>query len=370
VRAAHRSAVVPRDDLPTGAPAWRVVVVLLAVGALFGLSALAAGASITDASSSGDLPRIELPPTRGLKLPDAEAKLRQLGFSVDIDMRPSEGAPRGTVFGQRPEAGAKVEQGDVVTLLVSDGESGLPLPDVTGRQLDDAKATLFSGGWTAVAVPVPDETVPVGEVMTMTPAPGKRVVDGAAVTLSVSSGPAPRKVPQLVGGPMTEAMISLGRLGLGVGKITRTATSDQPAGTVLATDPPAGAEVPRDYPVQLTVVGPPPTVDVPYLVGSRQSSAESTLRSVGLKAQVIVHTVAPGDPNDGKVTGQSVPGGAPLAPGSTVQLTVSSSGNPPPPNAPTIPPTTAPPPAPPTAPPTTPPPPTAPSTTAPRPPGR
>jgi serine/threonine-protein kinase len=351
MRSPFRTVPVATADVPLTPPRWRVPVVLTLVAALFGLAVWAATGTLADAASPSGLPRIELPSTSGLGVEAAQGRLTELGFSVNVEMRPSEGAPKGIVFGQRPEAGAKVEQGDIVTLLVSDGESGLPLPDVTGRQATDAQVTLVSGGYGVVFVPVASESVPPGEVIAMTPAPGKRVVDGGAVTLAVSSGPAPRKIPALAGRPITEAMIELGRAGLGVGTITKTTDSDQPQGTVLGTDPGPGAEVARDYPVKVTVVGPPPTVRVPYLVGARQASAESTLRSVGLKSQVVTRAVAAGDPNDGKVTAQSVPGGAPLSPGSTVQVTVSTSGNPPPPTAPMAPPTTAPPPPPVTTPP-------------------
>jgi len=355
--ARERNSSVPRADLALAEARWRVPVVLVLVAVLFGVSVWAATESLADASASADLPRLELPETAGLTVDAAEARLARLGFSVEVEMRPSEGAPRGTVFGQRPEAGAKAEQGDIITLLVSDGESGLPLPDVTGRQAADAARTLVTGGWGVVYVPVAHETVPYGEVIAMSPAPGKRVIDGGAVTLSVSSGPAPRKVPELVGRPITEVMVELGRSGLGIGTITKVSRSDQPQGTVLEVAPPAGSEVQRDYPVKLTVVGPPPVTNVPYVVGARQASAEKALTAVGLKAQVLTRSVPAGDPNDGTVTAQSVPGGAPVAPGSTVQITVSTSGAPPAPTAPTVPPTTA-------LPPPSVPPPPPPSTTA------
>ncbi len=355
--ASRREHYVPRADLALAAPRWRVPLVLALVAVLFGVTVWTATESLSVAAASTDLPRIELPDTSGLTVAEAEARLSDLGFSVDVEMRPSVGTPRGTVFAQRPEVGAKAEQGDIVTLLVSDGESGLPLPDVTGRQAADASRTLVTGGWGVVFVPVSHETVPYGEVMAMSPAPGKRVVDGAAVTLSVSGGPAPRKVPELVGRPITEAMIELGRGGLGVGTITKVSDPELPQGTVLEVDPPAGAEVARDFPVKLRVVGPPPVTKVPYVVGARQPSAERALSAVGLKAQIITRAVPAGDPNDGKVTAQSVPGGAPVAPGSTVQLTVSTSGAPPAPTAPTVPPTTA-------LPPVSIPPTTAPTTTA------
>ena len=339
-----RRGEVAAADLALTPPRWRMPLVMLLLAGLFVLSVVSVTESFDEVSAGTDLPRLELPPIAGLELAEAEARLADLGFSVNVEMQPSEGTPRGIAVGQRPETGSKVEQGDIVTILVSDGESGQPLPDLTGRQASDAQTTLVSGGYAVAFVPVPSETIPPGEVISMAPAPGKRIVDGGAVTLSISSGPAPRVVPALAGRPITEVMIDLGRGGLGIGTITKTTKSDLPQGTVIESDPPAGAEVPRDFPVKLTVVGPPVTVKVPYLVGARQASAESALDSAGLSAQVIVKTVPAGDPNDGKVTAQSVPGGAPLSPGASVQITVSTSGAPPPPTAPMIPTTIAPPP--------------------------
>ncbi len=330
-----RSVVVPdRDPASTS---WRLPASLVVLMALFGFAVWASVDHLGSADGPAALDRIELPSVEGLESSAAQETLTALGLTVNVELAPAEGRAAGETIIQRPQAGARVPQGDIVTLVVSDGQTGQPLPNLIGRPIADAQATLTSTGATSVVVPVPSEVVGAGQVVGMVPAAGRRVIAGTAVTLSVSSGPAQRVVPEFVGKNIREVMLALGRGGFGIGTITRKSDPVLTEGTILAVDPPAGTQVARDFPVKLTVVGPPPTVRVPYLVGARQASAESALSSAGLTGLVAVAAVAPGDPNDGKVTAQSVPGGAPVTPGTKVTITVSSSGAPPPPTAPMIP---------------------------------
>jgi len=317
-------------------------VAFVLVMALFGASLWAAVGQLNANSNTVDLPRIVLPPVADLDIASASNKLTELGVTVNVVFEPSEGRPQGTVFGQRPDAGAKVEQGDIVTIRVSDGRSGQPIPDVVGQQGTDAQVALTSSGFSASLASVASDTVPLGEVLLMSPSAGQKVIDGSPVLLTVSAGPPLRNVPTVVGANINNVMVDLGRGGFGIGTITKVSSKDQPEGTVTASDPPPGTPVARDYPVKLTVVGSPPTYRVPYLVGARQASAEAALRALGLGARVVVVAVGAGDPNDGKVTAQSIPGGSPVTSGVTVTITVSSSGAPPPPTAPMIPTTVAP----------------------------
>jgi len=332
----QRSLVAARDRVPA-VGSWRLRVSFVVLVALFGFATWASVEHLGSSDGPAALDRIELPSVEGLESSAAQETLTALGLTVNVELAPAEGRAAGETIIQRPQAGAKVPQGDIVTLVVSDGQTGQPLPNLIGRPIGDVQATLTSTGATSVVVPVPSEVVGAGQVVGMVPAAGRRIVAGTAVTLSVSSGPAPRAVPEFVGKNIREVMLALGRGGFGIGTIARKVDPVQTEGTILAVDPPAGTPVARDYPVKLTVVGPPSTVRVPYLIGARQASAESALSSAGLAGLITVLVVAPGDPNDGRVTAQSVPGGAPVAPGTKVTVTVSSSGAPPPPTAPMIP---------------------------------
>ena len=340
-RIADRRRMVQLDDLDNQRSSWRLPVAFVAVVGLLAISLWAWIGQLDSAAQGATIPRLELDSVSGLDVSAAEAKLLKLGFIVNVTYLPSEGQARGIVFGQDPVAGAKVEQGDIVTLSVSDGEAGRAVPSVVGQQLAEAQGLLVSNGFAVNPTSVASETTPVGEVIMTTPEAGGRVPIGGAVTIVTSSGSAQRPVPELVGKPINQVMIDLGRSGLGIGTIARTTNSDQPVGTVIASDPPSGTPVARDYPVKLTVVDEPGQTVVPFVIGIRQSSAETSLRANGLTATVVVGVGAPGQA-PGTVLAQSFPGGAPVPYGTAVQITVVA-GAPPPVAAPTVvpPPTTA-----------------------------
>ncbi len=335
-------SLIPGEELDLRPPRWRLPVAFLLLVVLFGTAVWASVGQLTANSNTVSLPRVVLPPVADLDIATASKKITDLGVTVNVVFEPSEGRAQGIVFGQRPDAGAKVEQGDIVTIRVSDGRSGQPIPNVVGQQGTDAQVALTTSGFSASLVSIASDTVRLGEVISMSPPPGQKVIDGSPVLLTVSSGPPLRNVPDVAGKNINNFMVDLGRGGFGIGVITKVSSKDQAEGTVISSDPPAGTPVARDYPVKLTVVGSPPTFRAPYLVGARQASAEAALRALGLGSGVVVVAVGVGDPNDGKVTAQSIPGGSPVTSGITVTITVSSSGTPPAPVAPMIPTTLAP----------------------------
>ena len=337
----RRGDAVPVDDIDNRPPSWRLPLALGAGIVLLGVSLWAWVGQLEGLATGDALPRIDLDSVAMMNVADAEAKLLKDGFIVNVKYLPSEGQPRGVVFAQDPVAGARVEQGDIVTLQVSDGQVGQAVPSVVGQQSPAAQALLVSNGFTVVVTGTPSETVAPGEVMSTTPEAGGRITLGGAVTLVVSSGPAARPVPDIMGKPLNDVMIALGRAKLGIGTITRTTKSDQPVGTVIGVDPPPGTPVARDFPIQLTVVDQPKPTVVPFVVGVRQATAEAALKANGLTSTVVVGVAGPGQ-GPGTVMAQSIPGGAPVPYGTSVQLTVAPGVPPPIPT--TAPPTTVPPP--------------------------
>ena len=77
-----------------------------------------------------------------------------------------------------------------------------------------------------------------------TPTPARSIAVNGQVTLTVSMGPAPRTVPDMMGKDLTQALVSLGRSGLGVGKITRMYRAGENAGVVSGSTPRPGHNVP------------------------------------------------------------------------------------------------------------------------------
>jgi beta-lactam-binding protein with PASTA domain len=322
------SAVGPPEVIERGGPRWRLylgiaIVVLLMV---FALWAQVDGFQTT--ANLNSLPRIALPSVTGLDQAAARKKLEDLSFVVDVKQQPNEDAskPAGMTFGQDPAPGTKVEQGDVVTLIVSSGPAGLTVPDVTGEQLGDAQELLASTGLRYTSSQVYDDKTPPGEVTSIDPDPGTQIPVNGLVTLTVSKGPAPRVVPDMMGKDLTHALVALGRSGLGVGTIDRVYRAGQTPGVVIGVDPPAGTQRAPNWPIDLTVTGPPPSSTVPTLVGLSQSTASSLVTNADLVPQVLTTPFPSGDPQIGLVVSQNIPPFGSVPSGTTVQFVVGVDG--------------------------------------------
>lgn len=275
-------------------------------------------------SSAVELPRLEVPAVESLDFAAARAELESTGFAVEVQFQPNDDPlkPKGVVLSQKPLAGSKVEQGELVTILASDGPLGQAVPGVDGQQQIDAMATLQASGLGVEVVPTTSETVRLNEVIGTEPASGARVPPGGVIRLLVSSGPAPRIVPPIANKTIEQYLADIGRSGLAVGKIKRVFRADLVPGTVFAVEPVEGSPLPRDTPISVSVAGPEPTTTVPYLVGLQQGSAEKVAKLADVATKVVTAPVAAGDPLEGRVIFQGTPPQVEVKAGTVVEITV------------------------------------------------
>ncbi|MFR9791645.1 Stk1 family PASTA domain-containing Ser/Thr kinase [Streptomyces sp. MB22_4] len=166
-----------------------------------------------------------------------------------------------------------------------------------------------------------DDTVERGTVISTDPAPGARIRDHDAVTLTVSLGPETVKVPDLAGLPLAKARQRLKAAGLEPGMVTREFSADVDQGAVISTVPGSGTERHAGSAIALTVSKGSP-VDVPDVTGDDPADAEQELTAAGLRVRISSEQV--NSPYDkGKVARQSPGDGGQAAAGDTVTLTLS-----------------------------------------------
>ncbi|MET9291754.1 Stk1 family PASTA domain-containing Ser/Thr kinase [Streptomyces sp. NPDC003077] len=92
---------------------------------------------------------IDVPKVTGEDRSAAEAALRKAGLEVKIaGEQVFSSADRGHVARQSPGPGARLGKGDTVTLTLSKGPEMITVPDVTGKNVDDAKKELSDAGFT------------------------------------------------------------------------------------------------------------------------------------------------------------------------------------------------------------------------------
>jgi serine/threonine-protein kinase len=91
---------------------------------------------------------IEVPDVTGASVADATAGLEAAGLKVKVATeRINSPQTAGSVAGQSPSEGAQLAGGDTVTLTVSKGPRILPVPDVTGEKVSDARDRLERAGF-------------------------------------------------------------------------------------------------------------------------------------------------------------------------------------------------------------------------------
>lgn len=290
---------------------------LVVVAALVGLGSL-----MSTEEQGREVAEIVLPRVAGRPLEQAQRQLEQVGLIVDVRYEPNEVAPVDVVVDQEPVAGARLEVGEQVVLVVSDGPAGVRVPDFGEVTAPEALRLLGALGLTGVVEEVFDEEVPQGEIVGTVPAEGARAVPGQEVRVLVSKGPEPRTVPEVVGQPSAEAFVALGRAELQVGTVTRREQAGAEPGTVLSTDPAGGATAPRGFPVKVVIAAEPGSADVPDLVGFTRASAARIAAELGLEVAVRTEAVLPRDRRAGRVISQTPVANSPISPGGTVTITV------------------------------------------------
>jgi beta-lactam-binding protein with PASTA domain/predicted Ser/Thr protein kinase len=138
--------------------------------------------------SSG--PEVAIVPfVEGQEQSEAEAEIQAAGLIPEVDTQPSAEVEEGFVIAQEPPGGTRLEQNDVVRILVSEGSQETPLPDVTGQDAATARAALEALGLEVDDSPETEPcTEPPGTVCRTDPPPGIPVAEGDEVTLFVQTG--------------------------------------------------------------------------------------------------------------------------------------------------------------------------------------
>jgi serine/threonine-protein kinase len=217
----------------------------------------------------------------------AETEVESAGLTFRVDGRAySETVPAGSVVSTEPAGGENVVRHGTVAAVLSRGPERHDVPRLTGLTLDRAQAALASerlefGDATYAYSP----TVAEGDVLRSDPAPGTSLRRGAVVDLTVSKGPAPVKVPDVVGEDADSATAALKRLKFTVdASLENSDTVDK--GDVVSQSPRTG-KLPRGAEVRLVVSKGPVLVEVPEVRRMTPDAAAAALRSAGFEVATV-----------------------------------------------------------------------------------
>lgn len=277
-----------------------------------------------DNSSSAD----RVPAVVGLREALAVERLRADGYPADV-RRAVNAAQVGKVIRQTPSAGAGLEPGKTVVIIVARRPNTVDVPRVVGLDVADAFERVQAAGLRAKSVNVFARQAK-GRVVRQRPPARTEARRGATVVLSVSKGPQLVAVPPVMGQTEADATAALRGVGLRVNIVRVPASGPAPEGTVVAQNPKGGVKAPKGSTVRLNIASAPaggstqtvPTTGeapVPNVVGSRDTDAIPRLQAAGFRvSSTPVSSTRPA----GTVLTQSPAGGTTATRGSTVRITV------------------------------------------------
>jgi serine/threonine-protein kinase len=141
------------------------------------------GTSFTALVSKGP-PLLGVPNLVGKTATEARTSLEGIGFAyVNVDEF-SETIPAGEVMSTNPGGGRLAPKGSQVTVIVSKGPRTFPMPELAGKQLEEAKKLAKDRGLVVKnEYPVPGSGKPKGEVQGQNPPAGTSVRKGSTIDL-------------------------------------------------------------------------------------------------------------------------------------------------------------------------------------------
>ncbi len=285
------------------------------------LAALVAAAVVLAVVLSSGSGRVKVPDVVGLTEPAAVARLRIAGVTPVPTSRASTTVANGVVFEQTPAYGDVVNHGARVILIVSSGLPTTPLAKVEGLTSAQAVSMLRAAGFKPTTKAKASTSVAEGIVIGTEPIAGTRLTVGSPVTVLVSSGPSPVRVPDTVGQSRAGAEAALVTAELAVGAITQQVSATQTPETVLSQSPVAGSMLRVGGNVNLVVAKAPKDVAVPAVVGQNETEAAAALGRAGFTPKsVTAPTLEPSQV--GVVLKQTPAAGAQAPKGATVTITV------------------------------------------------
>jgi len=245
----------------------------------------------------------------------ATAKISNAGLGYNVVTVPN-AAALGTVVSQLPLAGAEVDQHSSVRLSISGGPANVAVPSVVGKTKAAAEKAIRKAGLTVGGEQTEySPTVPINDAVSTDPRAPASVAPGYSVTLFISLGPPPVKIPNVVGATAAGAKSQLGAFTV----VTTQQTSNQTPGTVISQS--RSGTAPPGSPINLVIAQAPPMVKVPTVTGDTPTVASKALGKAGFAVTSTTMTVTDQTQN-GLVISETPKGASQAKKGATVTIVV------------------------------------------------
>lgn len=228
-----------------------------------------------------------VPPVAGETEQDARAILTSAGFEVLAQSAFDDDVVEGVVISTDPDAQEQIANGGTVTMIVSQGPRMEEVPTLVGSTEQEAIAILEEIGFPLGndGQRVFSDDVPAGEVMATSPQAGEVVRHDEPINLTVSEGPEPITIPDVIGNLEETAVAILDVYALEI-DVVYERTLDQEEGRVFRQDPAGGDDGVRTQGITIYVSEGPPFVTVPDFTDVPKDEAEGRARELGLNPRM------------------------------------------------------------------------------------
>lgn len=312
--------IVKADDLKKR----RVGLIVTGVIASFVLiSALVVGALFLTGNRQSDV-TIPLPNVVGFELQVAVTTLEDLGFEVVTVAEENTDVEPNIVWSQAPEGGELLSQGSSITITYNPSNAPIPVPDISGKTLPEARSALLNLGLIVGLVTYETHpTIPAERIVSTSPEAGEQVLGGATIDIIVSQGTGIVTMPAVQNQTLFTARSTLeGEPYKFIVTVVEESSNTIEPGRVTRTGPSAGTKATRGDAITIYVSSGIAKVDVPPVENLSENAARTALINSGLKVSVEYVTVPAGSDLNDVVISQNPDAGTEVDPGTTVLLKV------------------------------------------------
>ncbi len=316
------------DERPSRRRGLRAALVAIAMLVVVGI----VGAFLYSLNSGSAPARVAIPDVTSMSASDAEARLQQADLRVAIQERPDSTVPSGDVIGTTPAAGTEVEAKSTVNVDVSTGPEQVQVPQLSGRTQQEAEQALaaLELQLDPNVTRVPSTTEDLDRVIDQNPSSGVGISVGSPVRITIGTGPAQVRVPDVVGQQVAVARPNVEAAGFTVQ--VENIDSGLPVGEVVSTSPAGGTNATDGDLVTLRVSN-GDRITMPDLSGLTQDQALTALEDAGWtgsSSDLTTGTENTLDPTVvGRVINQAEPAGSEIRRSQSVNVDLGVLGIPP-----------------------------------------
>ncbi|MEU9861723.1 Stk1 family PASTA domain-containing Ser/Thr kinase [Streptomyces sp. NPDC047971] len=255
-------------------------ILLVLAGILVLVGAILIGQSIFDGKEGTD--KVTVPQLVGHTIEEANGLATNAQVKVAQSGSERCEQPKGRICSQIPAADGttKMDVGQTIQVVVSEGAPQIEVPDVTEKSQETAEQSLKDKGF-KVKIDFEESDEEAGRVLKQDPTGGSKAEKNSEVTITVAKKKQ-TPLPDVVGRDVNVAIQQLNALGF-TNIAQQQEDSSQPAGTVTGQTPDGQTQQPKDVQITLKVSkGPQQTQQpVPSLFGLTLDQARAQLSAAG-----------------------------------------------------------------------------------------